>query len=100
LTRSGIWFPLLADGNALALFGRPAWAHDRDGNLAVTPAFLGLPSMSFVINGAAPPSNLALLTAGAELQLRNGWSVLGKLDDEWASRAHTYTGTARVRYTW
>jgi uncharacterized protein with beta-barrel porin domain len=91
---------MLANADALALFGRAAWAHDTDRNLAVTPAFLGLPSMSFVVDGAAPPSNLALLTAGAELQLHNGWSVLGKLDDEWASRAHTYTGTARVRYTW
>jgi uncharacterized protein with beta-barrel porin domain len=53
-----------------------------------------------VVNGATPPTDLALLTAGTELNMRNGWSVLGKFDSELAQRSRTYSGTARVRYTW
>ncbi len=52
------------------------------------------------MNGAAPPHNLALLTAGAELRLANGWAVMGKFDGEFANGSQTYTGTARVRYAW
>ena len=91
---------LLAGGDSIALFGRAAWAHDWDSNLGMTPTFLSLPGASFAMNGAAPPSNLALLTAGAELRLRSQWSLMGRFDGEFASGAQIYTGTARVRYTW
>ena len=90
----------LADGNTLAFFGRGAWAHDWDRNLALTPTFLALPGTSFVVNGAAPPTDLALVTAGTELSMRNGWSVMGKFDGELAQRSQTYSGTARLRYAW
>jgi len=90
----------LNDGNMLGLFGRAAWAHDWDSNPSLTPTFLGLPAVSFVVNGAKPPTNLALLTAGGELRLRNGWFLMGKFDGEFAERSQTYTGTARLRYMW
>lgn len=84
----------------LGLFGRAAWAHDWDGNSSLTPTFLGLPASSFVVNGAKSPANLALLTAGSELRLRNGWSLMGKFDGEFAEHSQTYTGTVRLRYLW
>lgn len=91
---------LLANANTLALFGRAAWAHDSDRNLTLTPTFLALPATSFVVNGAAPPQNLALVTAGVELRLAEGWAALAKFDGEFERRAQTYSGTARLRYTW
>jgi outer membrane autotransporter protein len=91
---------LLAGGDTVALFGRAAWAHDWFSNLAMTPSFLALPGASFVVNGAAPPANLALVTAGAELRLRSNWSLMGRFDGEFGDGAQTYTGTARVRYVW
>jgi uncharacterized protein with beta-barrel porin domain len=54
-----------ADGGGIALFGRAAWAHDWQSNPNLTATFIGLPAASFVVNGAAPPTNLALVTAGA-----------------------------------
>ena len=102
-TELGSWFSkdiLLADAKVLALFGRAAWAHDDDSNLALTPAFLALPAASFVVNGAAPPHNLALATAGAELRLANGWAAMAKFDGEFASGLRTYTGTGRLIYAW
>jgi uncharacterized protein with beta-barrel porin domain len=90
---------LLADANTLTLFGRAAWAHDWDHNLALTPTFLALPGASFVVNGARPSSNLALATAGAEWRLRNGWAVMAKFDGEFALHGQTYSGTAMLRYT-
>jgi uncharacterized protein with beta-barrel porin domain len=89
-----------ADGGSVDLFSRAAWAHDRQSNPNLTATFIGLPGASFVVNGAAPPTNLALATAGAEWRWRNGWSFMAKFDGEFAKRSDTYSGTARVRYAW
>jgi hypothetical protein len=62
--------------------------------------FLALPGSSFTEFGAAPVHDSALLTAGTQLYMRNGWSVMAKLDSEFAPRSQTYIGTARLRYTW
>jgi uncharacterized protein with beta-barrel porin domain len=89
-----------ADGGSVDLFGRAAWAHDWQSDPNLTATFIGLPTATFVVNGAAPPKDLALLTAGAERRWRSGWSVMGKFDGEFGQRSQTYTGTAKVSYTW
>ncbi|HWZ40970.1 MAG TPA: autotransporter outer membrane beta-barrel domain-containing protein, partial [Bradyrhizobium sp.] len=88
------------DGSSVVLFGRAAWAHDWQTNPSLTATFIGLPAAIFLVNGAAPPKNLALITAGAEWGLRNGWSILGKFDGELANGYDNFIGTARVRYLW
>jgi outer membrane autotransporter protein len=89
-----------ADGSNVDLFGRAAWAHDWQTNPNLTATFIGLPTANFVVNGAAPPKDLALATAGAEWRWRNGWSFMAKFDGEFANGYDTYIGTARVRYLW
>ena len=89
-----------AGGGSVDVFGRLAWAHDWQSNPNLSATFIGLPAATFVVNGASPPSNLALLTAGAEWRWRNGWSFMARLDGELANRSDTYTGTARVKYSW
>jgi len=88
------------DRSSVDLFGRAAWAHDWQSNPNLTATFIGLPAASFVVNGAAPPKNLALVTAGAEWRLRNGWSFMAKFDGEFANGYDNSIGTARVRYLW
>ena len=70
------------------------------GNLQAAPTFLTLPTASFIVNGAKPASDLAVVTAGAELRLAGGISLMGKFDGEFGQGTSTYAGTARVRYTW
>jgi outer membrane autotransporter protein len=89
-----------ADGDSVVLFGRAAWAHDWQSNPNLTATFIGLPTATFVVDGAAPPSNLALVTAGAEWRWLNGLSFMAKFDGELADGYDSYTGTARVRYSW
>ena len=62
--------------------------------------FQTLPGASFIVNGATPAKDSALASAGGELRLANGVTVLGKFDGEFASRAQTYAGTGTVRYSW
>jgi uncharacterized protein with beta-barrel porin domain len=102
-TELGSWVDksyVLDRDNVLSLFGRVAWAHDWYSDPSVTATFLALPGASFTEFGAAPVHDSALLTAGTQLYMRNGWSVMAKLDSEFAPRSQTYIGTARLRYTW
>jgi uncharacterized protein with beta-barrel porin domain len=62
--------------------------------------FQSLPGASFIVNGAAAPHDSGLVTFGPEILWRNGWSLLTKFDGDFASGAHTYAGTARLRYAW
>jgi subtilase-type serine protease len=91
---------LLAGDAVAVLFGRAAWAHDWQNDLQAAPTFLTLPTASFIVNGAKPASDLAVVTAGAELRLAGGISLMGKFDGEFGAGTSTYAGTARVRYAW
>ncbi len=84
----------------LGLFARLAWAHDVQSDPTISPAFLGLPTPSFVINGATPRRDKALVSGGGEWRLPNGWLLKGKFNGEFASGSSTYAGTAEVKYTW
>jgi autotransporter-associated beta strand protein len=84
----------------LALRGRVAWAHDWVSDPTLAPLFQTLPGASFIVNGATPAKDSALVSAGAEYRLANGVSLLAKFDGEFASRSSTYAGTGTVRYSW
>ena len=84
----------------LALRARIAWAHDWISDPSLMPTFEALPGASFIVNGATPAKNSALTSAGAELRLVNGLSLLGKFDGEFAAHSQTYAGTGAVRYVW
>jgi len=103
-TELGSWVDksyTLDRNNVLSLFGRAAWAHDWYSDPSLTAAFeSALPGSSFIVNGATPVKDSALLTVGAQLYMRNGWAVMAKLDTEFAQGSHAYMGTARLRYTW
>ena len=94
---------VLAGSYIYTLSTRPvrlAWAHDWVSDAALTPAFEALPGASFIINGARPVKDAALISAGAELRLANGISLLAKFDGEFSSHTRTYAGTGAVRWVW
>jgi autotransporter-associated beta strand protein len=91
---------LLNPEAALTLRGRLAWAHDWVSDPTLVAVFQMLPGASFIVNGATPAKNSALVSEGAELRLANGVLLLAKFDGEFASHSSTYAGTGTVRYTW
>jgi len=100
---AGSWISqnfLMGNGDSVTLFGRAAYAHDWFTSLAFTPTFQALPGASFVVNGVTPPSDLALVTAGAEWHMARNWSLMARFDGEFGTGDQTYTGTARLRFTW
>jgi outer membrane autotransporter protein len=91
---------LVDPATVLALRAKLGWAHDWVSDPTLAPIFQALPGASFIVNGATPAKNSALASAGAELRLINGVSLLGKFDGEFAGHSQTYAGTGTVRYTW
>jgi outer membrane autotransporter protein len=87
-------------GAVLTLRGRLAWAHDWVSDPSLAAVFQTLPGAGFMVNGALPAQDSALASAGAELRLANGVTLLAKFDGEFADGAHTYAGTGAVRWTW
>jgi uncharacterized protein with beta-barrel porin domain len=90
----------ISDGSQINLFAKLAWAHDEISDPNLNVSFIGLPTASFAVNGATPAHDLALVTAGSEWRFTSNVTVLAKFDGEFANRSQTYSGTARLRYTW
>ena len=93
-------FSALGNGMPLVLRARLAWAHDWITNPSLDAVFQSLPGASFVVNGATPPTDSALVSAGAELHMTASWSLAAKFDGEFANGSQTYGGSGTLRYTW
>jgi T5SS/PEP-CTERM-associated repeat protein len=91
---------LVAPDTALTLRGRLAFAHDWVSDPALSAVFQTLPGASFVVNGATPARDTALVSAGADLHLARGITLSAKLDGAFAERTQTYAGTGTLRYRW
>jgi autotransporter-associated beta strand protein len=84
----------------LALRAKLAWAHDWVSDPSLAAAFQALPGASFIVNGATPAKDSALVSAGSELRFTNGVTLIGKFDGEFAHGSQTYAGTGTVRVAW
>jgi uncharacterized protein with beta-barrel porin domain len=106
-TEIGSWFDktwvdhaFVDRGHLWTVYGRLAWAHDFGDTPQASAIFQALPGSNFIVNGAAPAADSALVTAGAKYDLPNGWSFLAKFDGEFSSNSSIYSGTGEVRKTW
>ncbi|MBV8473169.1 MAG: autotransporter outer membrane beta-barrel domain-containing protein, partial [Hyphomicrobiales bacterium] len=101
-TELGAWFDadLPSSLAALKFYSRAAWAHDFNNESTASAFFQQLPGSSFLINTAKPAPNSALVTAGFEYRLADGWSVLAKFDGDFAATTASYAGSAVLRKVW
>ena len=88
----------LNPGAVLSLRARLAWAHDWVSDPTLAAVFQTLPGSGFIVNGATPAKDSALASAGTELRLANGVTLLAKFDGQFAAHASSYAGTGTVRY--
>ena len=104
-TRSelGAWLDkstLMSNGALLTLYGRAAWAHDFGNGPTASALFQALPGSNFIVDGAVPARDGALVTGAAQYSLASGWSFLAKFDGEFSSTTSIYSGTGMLRKTW
>ncbi|WP_245434439.1 autotransporter outer membrane beta-barrel domain-containing protein [Pseudolabrys taiwanensis] len=84
----------------LTLKGRAAWAYDSYNGRGATATFQTLPGATFAVNGARPEANVALLSAGADYGLGNGWSLAASFDGEFSGNSTVYGGKGAIRRVW
>jgi uncharacterized protein with beta-barrel porin domain len=59
-----------------------------------------LPGASFVVNGARPDADSALVSAGAEMKWLNGFSLAATFEGEFSGNVTSYAGKGVARYSW
>jgi uncharacterized protein with beta-barrel porin domain len=89
----------MQDG-VLTLRGRAAWAHDYNNDRNITALFQALPGTSFVVNGAKPKPDAALVSVGGEMKWLNGFSLGATFEGEFSGNVTSYAGKGIARYTW
>jgi uncharacterized protein with beta-barrel porin domain len=102
-TELGAWLDrklLLQNGALLTLYGRAAWAHDEGNSPSASAIFQALPGANFIVNGAVPARDGALVTGAAQYSLASGWAFLAKFDGEFSSTTSIYAGSGMVKKTW
>jgi uncharacterized protein with beta-barrel porin domain len=87
-------------GALLTLCGRAAWAHDFGNSPTASAIFQALPGSNFIVNGATPARDGALVTGAVQYGLPSGWSFLAKFDGEFSSTTSIYSGSGMVKRTW
>jgi outer membrane autotransporter protein len=89
----------MQDG-VLTLRGRAAWAHNFDRSRDVAATFQSLPLSTFVVDGAAPAADSALVTAGGEFKWLNGFSVAASFEGEFSRVTESYAGKGTLHHSW
>ena len=84
----------------LTLYTRAAWAHDFNNTPVANANFQLLPASNFVVNAAKPDPDSALVSAGAEYKLADGWSLLAKFNGEFSETTALYTGSGMIKKVW
>jgi uncharacterized protein with beta-barrel porin domain len=101
-TELGAWFDtrqVMGEGS-VSLFGRVAWAHDWRSDPSVHAVFQTLPGSAFIVNGAAIPRDIALVSAGVHARVTRAVAVSAKFDGEFAGGYRSYAGTGTVSVNW
>ena len=55
---------------------------------------------AFVVNGARPDPDGALVSAGAEMKWLSGFSLAATFEGEFSGNVTSYAGKGVARYTW
>ncbi|MDB5579322.1 MAG: outer rane autotransporter barrel domain protein, partial [Bradyrhizobium sp.] len=90
---------LVRDG-VFTLKAKSAWAHDWNTDRSATATFQSLPGATFIVNGAQPSANAALLSLGGEMGWHNGWTLAANFDGEFSRTTQGYAGRGTLKYAW
>lgn len=79
-------------------FGRVAWGHYLMREQSSVAALQAFPGQGFVVQGARPDADSAILAAGLETEIAPRWTLGARIDSELSGRVREVAGTVRVRY--
>ena len=90
----------MESGRRFTLQARAAWAHDWMSNPAMLANFQTLAGTNFLVTGASPSRDAALISAGGTYELARGVALMAKVGGEFSARSSSYDGKAEFRVTW
>ena len=90
----------LENGATLTLSGRAALAINGGDTIGFTAGFQALPGTSFSIEGANPDRYSALLDAGVEYTMANGFFAAASLQGEVSGNVQNLAGIAKIGLKW
>jgi outer membrane autotransporter protein len=93
------WSKTFDADTMLVLRLRGAWAHELSSKTAANASFQ-MAGPSFTLPGARPHRDSLLVSAGAEVRLRDGFYLAGSLNGQVAGNARAYGGAVKLGYTW
>lgn len=76
---------------------RAGWAHYYRRDASVSAAITGLSGSDFVIDGAKPARNAALLSAGLDLKIAANVTLGARFDSELSGTTNRFGGSAQLR---
>ena len=88
------------DKALLSLSGTAAYAHDRAGASTIWAQYLATPGPLISAAGIGLPTDIALLSAKAEMRLQGGVSLFASSATQLSARSQNYSGNAGLKYTW
>ncbi|MDX3805573.1 autotransporter domain-containing protein [Bosea thiooxidans] len=89
--------PMTLGGVPLTAFMRVSWTHYFQRDAQITAGLAALPGTSFVIQGARPDTNAALIAAGLDAKLNERVTLGIRLDSELSANTRRLGGTAQIR---
>jgi uncharacterized protein with beta-barrel porin domain len=90
--------PKSSDARQLMFQARAAWAHDWPGERSMEAAFRSVPGSDFVVEGAQLSTNLALLSAGAQLNISKAVALQALFNAELGDNSTTLGGSLALSF--
>lgn len=84
-------------GRKVALFSQAAWGHYALREASFAASIAGVANSGFVIDGAKPNRNAALLATGLDIHLATNVVLSGRLDAEVSANTRSLAGNAALR---
>ncbi len=88
------------EAGKITLRSSVAWTHAYGTAGTTNASFQVLPGSGFTVTGAAPDADAILLTAGASMDLNNGFLLSGSLDTSLAFNARRYGASMHLGHSW
>jgi outer membrane autotransporter protein len=100
LGASAIWDTTLDDDSTLSLWLRAAWVHRFGTTATATAEFQALPGSSFEVEGASAAADSIAVSAGAQVEFRDGFALAGSVSADFAENAQSYRANATLSHAW
>jgi uncharacterized protein with beta-barrel porin domain len=90
----------LANDGSLEFHARAEWRHEFSPDRSTESAFVSAPVFNFVVQGAQPPRDAAVLSLGGKLAFSKNVALFGSVNGEIGGADRLFSGTGGIVVSW